>query len=119
MKIESSKVKIRVEDDAVVILLDAPTDGFLTPWQDAYQIGWALREQALHLPEVFAVDWKAVTQELAQLQVSQKDGVVLLRFAWTDRLRFSKAAGLKMAKTLRMVAVQGQVAQKQLLEMKA
>lgn len=99
-------VRVEVEDTHIVIVFPSITDEFMTPWQDAYQLGTVLEMAAGDVPNPPKIlNPVAINEEQAQILLNtyrRKFVVILLKH--TDRIRLSPEAAKIVGRAIRQKA---------------
>lgn len=104
---ERLDVRVEVEEQAIVLIFPRKMDTFITPWQDAWNLGEVMELAADDVPDKIGdLDPLQVVRDQGQVEigVDTKERNVCLFFAWADRLRFSSMAAKLVGGAIKMKA---------------
>jgi hypothetical protein len=105
--------KIEVEEDAVVLVLPRKLDTYITVWQDAQRLGEVLEQAANDVPNRSSLlDPVLMQRESEQVKLNTHQKHVCMIFDWTDRIRLCPGAAVLVARAIRAMAQDCEMAER-------
>ncbi len=98
-------IRIEVEEDHLVLVLPRFMDDWMTPWQEAWQLGDVIEQAAADIPQKCLLDQGRIQLDQAQIRIStHQDRFVVLLFQHVDRVKLCYEAARLVARAIRMKA---------------